>query len=107
MVDFVPAGPLGAITVSVGAPDIIIGDGGPEEGTLSQTAYQFLEDDAGEGANTPLAAENTPVDMTVGVPVRLRLQVDLTGASPGPKRIVLKCKKVGDSVWRKVLVQPG
>lgn len=73
--------------------------------TLTQSAYQFLEDDAGEGANTPLAAENTPVELEPGTPARLRVQVDASG-DPDSKDFQLEYRKVGDSIWRPVPPSP-
>jgi hypothetical protein len=70
--------------------------------TIDQSAYQFLEDDAAEGANTPLAAENTPITIEPGVPFRLRLQLNATG-DPTAKNFQLEYRPAGSSdPWTKV-----
>lgn len=76
------------------------GGGGP---TLTQSAYQFLDDDAGEGANTPLAAENENYAIEKGVPFRLRIQLDASG-DPSSIQPRLEYRKVGDTDWIPVPV---
>lgn len=65
---------------------------------LTQSAYQFYEDDDVEGDATALASENTPATQAVDTPFRVRLQVDVAN-DPDSTPYKLQYRQWNGSDW--------
>lgn len=73
---------------------------GEASGGLTQSAYQFFEDDDAEGAATPIDAENTPVALAQGDTFRLRKQIASSGDA-GAFQSHTRVRRVGSAsgIW--------
>ena len=70
--------------------------------TLTMTKFMFRNDDGSEITATPLANENTVINLLQNNTIRLRIQIDSVGSNTG-KQFQLEFRRVGDTAWNKVV----
>jgi hypothetical protein len=75
--------------------------GAPAAPTLDQKAYRYFNDDGSESGSTPMAAQNTNVNVAAGTNFRIRFGIQATG-DPSGIQIRLEYDEVSGSNWKGV-----
>jgi hypothetical protein len=95
---------LTATGIATGQADLRLDAVAVAETVHEQEGFRFYADDAAPGSATPLAAQDTSIDLAVDTPARVRVLTNVSGSESTSTALTIQYKRddEADSEWRDV-----